>query len=114
MKKVSKTQIRRPLGVFSAIIEKYAQAIPAETADGAALDPQSIQMGQSVYDSTGKEYLVVEDDPTTTYKTLMPKDQQGVDTPEGITTVDDSELSVDYSVQQPAGGAVIASEFLRN
>ena len=65
------------------------------------MNPQEIQLGQSIYDPTGQEFLVVEDDPTTTYKTLMPADQQGQDVPEGITTVDDSQLSTEYSVQQP-------------
>ena len=115
IKKISNKRTRKPLGVFASIIKRYAQASPADPA-GTTLDPMSVQMGQSVYDPTGKEFLIVEDDPTTTHKTLMPKDQQGVDMPEGVTTVDDSELSVDYSVQQPEGGpitATIASEFQR-
>lgn len=91
---------RRSLGVFEAIINKYAQATPVDPA-AQPLDPQAVQIGQSIYDPTGKEYVVVEDDPTTTYKTLMPADQQGQELPQGVTTVDDSELSVDYSVQQP-------------
>lgn len=93
---------RRNLGVFESIIKKYAQATPADP-NAQTLDPMSVQMGQSIYDTTGQEYIIVEDDPTTTYKTLMPADQQGQQVPEGVMTVDDSELSVDYSVQQPAG-----------
>lgn len=93
---------KRHLGVFDAIIEKYAQATPADP-NAQALDPQAVQMGQSLYDTTGKEYIIVEDDPTTTYKTLMPADQQGQQVPEGVMTVEDSELSVDYSVQEPEG-----------
>ena len=100
----------KSLGVFAALIEKYSQAAPVEVD----LDPMQVQPGQSVYDPTGKEYLIVEDDPTTTHKTLMPADQRGKDVPEGITTVEDSELSVDYSIQQPIQPtAAIAPEFRR-
>ena len=105
---------RKTLGVFDALIRKYAQTTPEDPA-GTTMDPQSVQMGQSIYDPTGQEYIVVEDDPTTTYKTIMPKDQQGQQMPEGITTVDDSELQVDYSVQQPSDVTVasLAPEFKR-
>lgn len=105
---------KRSLGVFEAIITKYSQVAPTTPA-AENLDPQAIQMGQSIYDQTGKEYVVVEDDPTTTYKTLMPADQQGAQMPEGVQTVEDSELQVDYNVQQPSDltTASLAPEFKR-
>lgn len=111
-KKIARKKAPKTLGVFDAIISKYAQAVPVDTT---TIDPTQVQQGQSVYDPTGKEYLIVEDDPTTTHKTLMPADQRGKDVPEGITTVDDSELSVDYSVQEPDSTVVayIAPEFRR-
>ena len=112
--KIATKKPPKTLGVFEALIHKYSQTTPENPA-GTTMDPQAVQMGQSIFDPTGKEFIVVEDDPTTTYKTIMPKDQQGQQIPEGVTTVDDSELSVDYSVQQPTETitAKLAPEFKR-
>ena len=84
--------------IFDIIIKKYAQDMSIESP---TMDPTSVQIGQSIFDTGGKEYLVVEDDPTTTYKTLMPADQQGQSLPEGVTTVEDFDLSSEYSLQSP-------------
>jgi len=89
--------------VFDTIIKKYSQ----DMSDGTTTtDPTAIQKGQTIYDGSGQGFIVVEDDPTTTYKTLMPVDQQGKDVPEGITTVEDYDLNSQYSVQSPQGQGV--------
>jgi len=97
--------------MWATIIDKYAQDMSQAPEQ---IDPTAIQMGQSIYDGTGTEYVVIEDDPTTTDKTVMPADQSGSDLPEGVKTVQDTELSSEFNVQ-PAEGIVasIEPEFVR-
>lgn len=106
---------RRDLGIFDAIIKKYSQAVTTNPDGGQNLNPQQIQPGQTIYDPTGKELVVLEADPTKTQKVLMPKDQQGKQIPEGVETLDDSAISTDYSVQNPTQTttAQIDKAFLR-
>ena len=88
--------------VFDSLIKKYSQEI-VDDGMSTVLDPTQVQVGQAVYDAAGQEYYVVEDDPTTTYKTLMPSDQSGQQIPEGVTTVEDAELTSEYTLQNPQG-----------
>ena len=92
----SRNSRKKESRVFDEIIRKYSQETQPQ------INPQETQMGQSVFDSTGKEYVIVEDDPTTTHKTLMPADQTSTGTvPEGVQTVDDTELMSEYALQSP-------------
>ena len=85
------------LNIFEDFIRKHSQV---QTTD-QAMDPNQLQLGQMVYDNTTQdEYVVVEDDPATTHKVLMPSNQQGTTIPEGVKSVDDSELATSYTVQQ--------------
>lgn len=81
--------------VFLEVIQKYAQD----------LDPTALQVGQSVYDASGQEMIVIADPEDTTTKTLMPADQQGVSIPQGVTDVEEGELASQYSVQESDGMA---------
>ena len=88
--------------IFMDLTRKYAQEDPSQTP---AVDPDEVSIGQSVYDSSGKEFVVVEDDPGTTNKVLMPKQQTTTTTgvPEGVQTVENAELQSQYSLR-PEGG----------
>ncbi len=79
--------------VFTDLISKYAQE------DQPMVDPMDLQVGQSVYDAEGNEMVVIGDPEDTTDKTLMPADQQGSNIPEGVTNVEDAELTSQYSLQ---------------
>lgn len=89
------------LSIFEELAERYAQVTEAQTPQ--ALDPTALQQGQPVYDYEGNEWLVVGDPEGTTNKILMPGDQQGAETPQGVTTVEDQELATTYSLQPPGG-----------
>jgi len=105
--------------IFKEIIKKYSQDIQQQN-----VDPNQTQPGQSVYDQTGKEFVVIEDDPTSPNKVLMPADQKGKDVPEGVKTIDNSEIT-QYSNQNPMeqnsgaqpaqkAGIKVEEEFRRN
>ena len=81
--------------VFNEIINKYAQ----DTSTDVNVIPEETQIGQSVYDESDSEYVIIEDDANTTNKVVMPKDQMGVAVPQGVKTVEDTELSSQYTVQ---------------
>jgi hypothetical protein len=90
----------RKISVIEVLIKKYGQA----AMPTAPQDPNNPQ--QKVVDSTGKEYLVVSNDPGSPDKVLMPSDQVGKEIPEGLVTVNETELSTNYSVpkdQNPDG-----------
>lgn len=80
--------------VFEAMIHKYSQQ---------NLDPQSLQVGQQVYTPEGEVMTVIENPADTTTKTLMPADQQGSQLPQGVQTVEDTDLASQYSLQPPNG-----------
>jgi hypothetical protein len=82
--------------VFREIYQRYAQTV----------DPTQLQIGESVYDDTGAEHVVVENDPTKTNVVLMPADQAQQAVPEGVTTVEETDLG-SYTVQ-PTGGQTSA------
>ena len=95
--------------IFEEFIHRNSQEQAAQP-----LDPNQLQVGQNVYDqTTQEEYTVVEDDPSTTHKVLMPAGQQGTPVsgvPEGVKSVEDSELATSYGVQPAtqATGPVVA------
>lgn len=76
--------------VIELLIKKYSQAAIPSTPDPNNPNPK-------VVDNTGKEYLVVSNEPGSTDKVLMPVDQIGKEIPEGLITVNDTELSTNYS-----------------
>jgi len=92
--------------VFNEIIAKYAQ----DTSTNVI--PEETQIGQSVYDESDAEFVIIEDDINTTNKVVMPKDQMGVGVPQGVKTVEDTDLSSQYTVQ-PSSGQVISSKSKR-
>ena len=101
--------------IIQNLISKYSQSMPANYTD-----PNAIQQGQSVYDNVGDEYIVIEDDPTTTHKVVMPADQKSNPVPQDVKSVDDYEFSTNYSVQSqdpsdpdPNVNASISHEFIR-
>jgi len=86
--------------VFTDFIkEAQSMDVGTTTTDTTTLDPQSIQVGQPVYDSTGKEMVVLENDPNTTNVTMMPADQQGQAVPQGVETIEETDLASGYSLQ---------------
>lgn len=80
--------------VFADLATKYAQQ---------NLNPQDLQIGQQIYGPDGKAMQVIEDPTDTTTKTLMPVDQQGSQTPQGVETVEDTDLAAQYNLQPPNG-----------
>lgn len=89
---------------FISIIKKYAQ--DQSTNPNPNLNPDELQVGQSIYNDVGDEFIVLEDKDTTTNKVIAPKDQLNVGSiPQGVQTVEDSQLSTGYSVQ-PKDGTV--------
>ncbi len=90
---------RQDYSVYENVVRRYAQTQTQDTPS-QALDPTQLQVGQSVYDASGKEYRVVENPDGTTSKVLMPKDQQDPNNPT-VQTVEDSELAAQYNVQPP-------------
>jgi hypothetical protein len=83
------------LSIYEDLAHKYAQEQPA-------MDPNALQVGQSVYNTEGKEYRVVENPEGTTSKVLMPVEQEDPNNPQ-VQTVEDAELATGYTVQ-PAEG----------
>jgi len=93
---------RRSTAALSEIFHRYSQELTT-----SVMDPSQLQVGQPLYDNTGKEFLVVENEPEKGNTVLMPADQQGAQVPEGVTSVDDMSIQTEYSVQ-PAEGATAA------
>ncbi len=91
--------------IFTDLAESYSKTAQEQ------MDPNQLQVGQSVYDAAGEEMIVVEDPADTTNKVLMPAAEQGQATPT-VETVEDSELSTSYSVQPTTdeGGGVTMPE----
>ncbi len=85
--------------VFAEVAQRYAQ-------EQTTLDPQQLQVGQSVFDQMGEEFMILEDPEGTTDKVLMPNAQSGSAMPEGVVTVEDADLAATYGLQpQGAQGA---------
>lgn len=100
-------------GVFMEVAETYAptKRVKRSVVDEISMryaqvvDPTQTQIGESVYDEADDEYLVVENDPTTTEVVLMPKDQVQQPVPQGVKTVDEAEMGT-YTIQPTAGQPV--------
>lgn len=102
--------------LIHSLIRKFSQNIPSNYTD-----PNAVQQGQTVYDNTGESFIIIEDDPTTTHKVLMPSAEQESAIPQSVKSVEDYEFSTNYSVQNqdssnpdPSVNASIAPEFIRN
>lgn len=84
---------------------RLAQATqnPQNSTDQVApkVDPQGLQQGQSIYDNTGKEFVVLENDPANTQKVIVPKDQVGQKNPKDVKQVEQQELTTTYQIQPP-------------
>ena len=101
----------RDYSVFHEVAKKYAQETPVDQA----LDPNALQVGQSVYDTSDKEFVVLKSDQNE-QKVLVPKEQlQQGGVPGDVQTVDESELQTNYQLQpggaQKAVGASVIREF---
>ncbi len=91
--------------LFDTFASRYAQDNFVGTE--VALDPNLLQVGQSVYDNEGTEKLIVEDPDGTTNKVLMDTEQAG-----GVPvveTIEDAELGTQYSLDE-AGVATVTAE----
>lgn len=84
------------LSIFADLASKYAQVAPADPNQN--LDPNALQVGQQVYSPEGEAMTVVENPMDTTTTTVMPADQSGTDVPEGVETLEESELAAQYSI----------------
>lgn len=91
--------------IFENIIRRYAQD---DNVVDTKVDPNSLQVGQSVYDAEGKEMVVIGDPEGVDNKVLIPKDQVGQQYPAGAIPVSYNDLASSYSVQ-PAQGPQTAS-----
>lgn len=83
--------------LFEEIIERYAQT------EDAPLDPRQLQPGQSVYGPEGDEFVVLENPQDVPSTVLMPADQAGTPVPEGVQTVEETELATTYALQPATG-----------
>jgi|GEM_PF-6651735 len=81
--------------VFMSIADEYAKTAQEQ------IDPNQLQVGQSVFNNTGAEFIVVDDPEGTTNKVLMPAEQQGQPVP-AVETVEDTELQTSYSITSPS------------
>jgi hypothetical protein len=92
---------------YQSVIEKYAQDLSSETitpgsqTDSTTMDPAQLQPGQPVYSPEGKEFVVLNNPAGESQKVIMPSDQQGSQLPQGVTTVEDTELSSEYTLTSP-------------
>lgn len=103
------------MSVYSEVLEKYAQDLSNETVtpgsqtDSQTMDPSQLQPGQPVYSPEGKEFVVLNNPAGETQKVIMPSDQQGSQLPQGVTTIDDTELSTEYQLTSPSTETKIQS-----
>jgi hypothetical protein len=103
------------MSVYSTVLEKYAQDLSTETVtpssqtDSSTMDPSQLQPGQPVYSPEGKEFVVLNNPAGETQKVVMPSDQQGSQLPQGVTTLDDTELSTEYTLSSPSTETKIQS-----
>jgi len=90
------------LSVFEELATRYAQAL-YET--DVSVNPQEVQVGESIYDTYDNEYVVVENDSASPDTVLMPKEdlQMGGEIPTGIKSIPDYELSGQFTVQPTSG-----------
>ena len=89
--------------VFMSIANEYAKTAQEQ------IDPNQLQVGQSVFNNTGAEFIVVDDPEGTTNKVLMPAEQQGQPVP-AVETVEDTELQTSYSITSPSEGGTSMPE----
>jgi len=97
--------------IFADLATKYAQAAPVDPSQG--LDPSQLQVGQQVYSPEGTPMTVVENPQDTTTTTVMPADQSGTDVPQGVETLEETELASQYSLQ-PNEATPAVTAHLRN
>ena len=83
--------------IFADLATKYAQAAPVDP--NQSLDPTQLQVGQQVYSPEGEAVTVVENPMDTTTTTVMPADQSGTGVPEGVQTLEETELASQYTLQ---------------
>lgn len=95
----------KDMSIFFDVIRRYAQ--DDNTVD-TKVDPNSLQVGQSVYDAEGKEMVVIGDPEGVDNKVLIPKDQVGQQYPAGAIPVSYNDLASSYNVQ-PAQGPQTAN-----
>lgn len=77
--------------VYETIIKKYAQ-------EQVLVDPNQIQVGQSVYDDTGEEKVIIGNPEGTPQMVTMPAGSDPVTNPEGVEILDDVELASTYTI----------------
>jgi len=94
---------------------KYAQDLSTETVtpssqtDSSTMDPSQLQPGQPIYSPEGDEFVVLNNPAGESQKVVMPSDQQGSQLPQGVTTLDDTELSTEYTLTSPSTETKIQS-----
>jgi hypothetical protein len=103
------------MSVYDEVLARYAQNLSTETVtpgsqnDSQTMDPSQLQPGQPVYSPEGKEFVVLNNPAGESQKVVMPSDQQGSQLPQGVTTVDDTELSSEYTLTSPSTETKIQS-----
>jgi len=78
---------------------KYYTKLEKMEKKNQAANPQQLQNGQSVWNAEGTEMLVLEDSPDQPHKVVMPADQVGSPTPQGVVSVPDEDIASQYSIQ---------------
>lgn len=103
----SKKKVR--MSKYDAVIKKYADDIlnqnttitPGSQGDAQTMNTDDLQPGQPVYSSEGKEFIVLSNPAGESQKVLMPSDQQGSQLPQGVTTVENTDLESRYTLTSP-------------
>lgn len=99
MTKVSKVQDKE--SITDWVIRRFiAQDTSNPDPNQPKVDPNALQEGQSVYDQQGKEFVVLQNDPASTDKVIMPKDQNGATTaPTDVNQVQNVDLANNFKLQ---------------
>lgn len=111
---------RKPMkntDIFEDLARHYAQQNPPQEDGGQAnpqdengadpeqvnpaVDTDSLQQGQVIYDLSGKEFTVLEPTPDGK-KNIMPSDQIGQQVPQGIKQIGDDELGASFTTSPQA------------
>lgn len=95
--------------IFEDLINKYAQVTPVDP--NQSLDPNQLQVGQQIYSPQGDAAVVVENPMDTTTTTVMPADQSGVDVPQGVETLEESELAAQYTLSPNEATPAVVARF---
>lgn len=110
--------------IFEDLARHYAQQNPPQEDGGQAnpqdengadpeqvnpaVDTDSLQQGQVIYDLSGKEFTVLEPTPDGK-KNIMPSDQIGQQVPQGIKQIGDDDLGASYTTS-PQASRICAQE----